>query len=618
MQLGKGNLLVFAAKVMAFLIICFAIGRLVEMVMVTQYFAHLHFTAALPALYKSLYVDFASACYGMLLFSIIYFLYQTTKWRFFYYTLQTLVFSILLIYSMVVFGESLLYKEWKTKLNMQALLHFTNPKEVFSTASVGQTIIFFGGTTLLTFILWQVWKRMQITKEFYPNKIWNFITLLPVLAIGGIGLRGGLQPIPVQISDACYSKVTEYNDIAINPLFSLGASIKSYVELEKRNPYACMNNADANKYCAQLFVDSFANTPKWLTVAKPNIVLIALESWSADCCSYGGGDAFAKHLDSFANAGLAFTNCYATGYVSDQGIPGILSGYPATAKTSIINESSKSIKLPCINQDLKTIGYHSAFYFGGQLNYGNIKNYVIQKQYDIVLEQQDLQSKTDMEQRLGICDADMALHFMNALNNATPPFFYNWFTVSSHPPYDVPMTKKQLTTQENDYVNSLVYSDSALGYFMALAKQQPWYKNTLFVFVADHSHNSHKHNDLTTPGRQRIPLVFYGDVIAKAYCGKKINYTVSQLDIAPTLVASVGLTNKTKQYIYSKNLFDASMHYAPFCFYDGAGVLCDSNLLCYRMDNMQTPASAIGTLSNKDTLQVKGFIQHVFEEFRRK
>jgi glucan phosphoethanolaminetransferase (alkaline phosphatase superfamily) len=353
MQLGKGNLLVFAAKVMAFLIICFAIGRLVEMVMVTQYFEHLHFTVALPALYKSLYVDFASACYGMLLFSIIYFLYQTTKWRFFYYTLQTLVFSILLIYSMVVFGESLLYKEWKTKLNMQALLHFTNPKEVFSTASVGQTIIFFGGTTLLTFILLHVWKRMQITKEFYPNKIWNFIMLLPVLAIGGIGLRGGLQPIPVQISDACYSKVTEYNDIAINPLFSLGASIKSYVELEKRNPYACMNNADADKYCAQLYIDSFANTPNWLTVAKPNIVLIALESWSADCCSYGGGDAFAIHLDSFANAGLAFTNCYATGYVSDQGIPGILSGYPATAKTSIINESSKSIKLPCINQDLK-------------------------------------------------------------------------------------------------------------------------------------------------------------------------------------------------------------------------------------------------------------------------
>ena len=114
-----------------------------------------------------------------------------------------------------------------------------------------------------------------------------------------------------------------------------------------------------------------------------------MEGWSAYGIKSFGGDNFAPFMDSLSRQGIRFSKFYPAGYVSDQGIPAVLSSFPCNPHISIINQSSKSAKLPCINEDLKKEGYQSGFMFGGDLTYGNIKSYIYNKKFDVVKEEKD-------------------------------------------------------------------------------------------------------------------------------------------------------------------------------------------------------------------------------------
>src|SRR6187401_2294296 len=98
-----------------------------------------------------------------------------------------------------------------------------------------------------------------------------------------------------------------------------------------------------------------------LSSAKPNIVFLILEGFTAYAVPNFGGDNYAPFLDSLSRNGVAFTRCYSAAYTSDQGMPAILSAYPSTPKISITNQSSKTKELPCISRDLKKLGYESGY-----------------------------------------------------------------------------------------------------------------------------------------------------------------------------------------------------------------------------------------------------------------
>jgi glucan phosphoethanolaminetransferase (alkaline phosphatase superfamily) len=79
---------------------------------------------------------------------------------------------------------------------------------------------------------------------------------------------------------------------------------------------------------------------------NPNVVLIILESFSSDLLGcMGARQSAAPFLDSLASRGLLFTQIYSSGFRTDQGLPSLLSGFPATPVFSIITYPEKS--LPC-------------------------------------------------------------------------------------------------------------------------------------------------------------------------------------------------------------------------------------------------------------------------------
>jgi len=530
---------------------------------------------------------------------------------------------------MAAFGEACLYREWKAKLSMQALSHFTNPSEVFKSASLGLTVLFFSLTIIFSWLYIKFYRKKVSAKHLHPlttepigTKVWKGIAfILSIVAFCAITIRGGLQAIPIQSSDAFFCTQPLVNDAAVNPFWNIVYNIIDYENHFKENPYKDFPQQKADSITRSLFKIDKDTTAVFLTTNRPNIVYIILEGWSAYCVKSYGGDDFAPFIDSLSRQGIRFTKLYPAGYVSDQGIPAVLSSYPTMSHISIINQDSKSAPLPCINQDLKKYGYQSGFVFGGDLNYGNIRSYVYNKQFDVVKEERDFDGSFS-HGKLGVQDKDMAKEYIKLINAAKPPFVYAWFTLSSHMPYDYPGKQKQLTPIENDYVNSIIYADGALKQFFNDAKKQPWYKNTLFVIVSDHSHTSHRNFNVYDSEHHRIPLLFFGDVINPLYRGKVIDSVYSQLDITCTLLKQMGLNDEAKQYIWSKNMFNAyTKSFAFFCNFSGAGFITNQGFIAYQHDVKELVFNTLGNnkqLADSLTMYSKAFQESVYEDYRLK
>lgn len=539
-------------------------------------------------------------------------------------------YLFIVIYSLTAVGEACLYREWKSKLSMQALQHFLHPSEVFKTTSLGLTFLFFGLSAIFIFLFIKLYNRkislqlvVPLNVESFLKRSWKgLLYFVVIIVFSGLSIRGGLQQIPIQSSDAFFCTQPIANDVAVNPLWNIVYNIVDYENHFKENPFKDFAQADADKLVSDLYKVEKDTTIQFLSNARPNIVFIIMESWSASVIKSFGGDDFAPFVDSLSRQGIRFSKLYPAGYVSDQGIPAVLSGYPSVSRISVINQSSKSAKLPCINQDLKAYGYQSGFVFGGDLNYGNIKSYVFNKEFGVVKEEKDFDSNLDRG-KLGIQDGDMQKEYLRYLNEAKQPFVYSWFTLSSHMPYDYPGDKKQLVNhKENDYINSIGYADNSFRQFFEQAKKQPWYSNTLFVIVADHSHADHHDYSVYDAEYHRIPLLFFGDVIKSEFRGKNIETVFSQLDIPVTILKQMGLNKEATQYTWSKNMFNPTVnHFAYYCSFAGGGVVSDSGSIGYQHGLAEPvinhlPKNKI--LVDSLTKITKAFQQSVFEDYRLK
>jgi phosphoglycerol transferase MdoB-like AlkP superfamily enzyme len=522
--------------------------------------------------------------------------------------------DLTLIYILIGIGEIILYQEWKTKLNMQAVSHFTNPAEVFKTSSIWQTISFFVGVIVLIYFANRVIKFItssSIKKSIFENSL----GLLFSAAFCGTFFRGGWQPIPIQESDVCYSTNLVCNDLAINPLFSFGNSAFQYTLGREKNQFQFTDQQITKDEIAFMLNKNNYPIVSLSKVKNPNLIFIVWESASADCSAYFGGDNYTPNFDLIASKGLSFTNCIATGNQSDQGMPGIFSGHPTTPSVSLINQTHKNKSLPSFIPFLKNKGYQSAYFFGGQLAYGNIKSYLIHLGFERLIEEKDI--KEDFfRQRLGYCDGSMSTYYLEQLKIAKQPFVYSWFTLSSHMPYDIPMPHIQLNAKENGYLNSMVYTDSVLGQFIKNAESEEWYKNSLIIIIADHSHNTHKNRSFNSLGYYRIPLVITGGALTDSLKGIKKTKIVSQTDLAGTLLRGINADDSLiRKFEFSRDLFANTNAPVSFCYYAGGGLAFDTSMAGYDLSQkiFVTNNSSKGQL---DT--TKKWLQYIYDDYLKR
>ncbi len=293
----------------------------------------------------------------------------------------------------------------------------------------------------------------------------------------------------------------------------------------------------------------------------------------------------------------------------------IFGGFPAHPISSITVQPDKFSKLTTITHKLIAQGYHTSFYFGGQLIYGNIRGFILHNGFERITELENFGNDVK-KGKLGVHDEFLLARQLNDLNKEKEPFFSALFTLSSHSPYDQPMEEVLHWGQnEKQYINSAYYTDHSLGEYFRNTRKQPWFKNTLFILVADHSHNSYRNWPFTTPMYHKIPLLFLGDVIKDEFKGTTISKLANQPDIASTLLHQLNIG--AEEFHWSRNLFNPySPEFAYFSFEEGVGWIRPAGHFVYdarvkHFNELSLPDAS------KDSIirEGKSYLQAVFEEY---
>lgn len=485
--------------------------------------------------------------------------------------------NILFIFltSLISAGEINLYGEWLSKINFTALSHFENPSEVIRTSSSSHYLITIL-CILVGFSFFKIYKSWFRKYKIFNNhsislkkSLINLLLYPLLLGLMLIVIRGGVQPIPINMSDAYFSNSNTLNDIAVNQNWNFFQSILKNRTNLKGNPYKKFSVEDV-EYFKDKFEDTSTSKLEILDNKNPNIVFIILESWSSDCIkSLEGLSGITPNFDTLVDQGYLFTDFYSNGFTSDQGMSSIFSSFPSFPSVNIIQQSDKSRLLPTINKKLSN--HQSSFFFGGQLTYGNIKGYLLSNGFDIVKD--ELNYKHLPSGGLGVHDEFMFNQFLTEIDKLNKPFFTTLFTISSHSPYDHPGERNiSFSSREDPYVNSVAYTDKFLGDFMRKVKLKDYYKNTLFIIVSDHSHNSPIKRRVAEKERFKIPMLWYGEPIKPQFRGKKNKNLGSHFDIAKSLLNQMDI--ESSEFIYSRDLFsETKKRFVPFVFPKGYAMI---------------------------------------------
>ncbi len=507
--------------------------------------------------YHALALDFSMTCYLVLPVFFALVVNILVPGRFFPWFYKIYTGILLFACSFILGGELGIYREWQTKLNLKALMYLQRPTEAYASTS-GASFFFLLFLAIATFVLWFWLYRKYFLPKLNPCsqrylQCILFLLLTPVFLF--FGIRGGFSKFPITVSNAQFSQSPILNDAATNSAYYLAFNVMKGSSFMQKNPFDFYPQAEAEQTVANLFEAEKDSTLQVLANRRPNIVLVILEGWSADMVESLGGDAgITPQFRNLEKGGLLFTDFFANGNRSQQGISALLSSYPPIMYSHIVDYPDKYAKLPSFPAELKKSGYQTLFMYGGDLFFGNIYPYILFNQFDKVLTESDFNARIKRG-RLGVHDEFLYERALAEMGSMKEPFLAAMFTLSSHIPYDQPLQNAlKWNFKGMDYVNSVYYADQCLGNFIRKAQQQPWYKNTLFVFVADHGHPTYKNHYHLSDTYHHIPMLWYGEALDPEWKGKDYAGLGSHVDFAKTLMTQMGLP--ATDYSWGSNLFN--------------------------------------------------------------
>ncbi len=561
-----------------------------------------NYSEVIKSLWFGARMDLSMAAYFTLPVALLLLLHIFTQNRFLKKLVKIYTTLLFIIVSLLILSDIFLFKAWGYHVDAGALNYLKNPKEAF--ASTAHLPIFWIVLVYLAFVVFIIWAIHKFINYSWPQNRarlqWYFQLPVWLLLMGLfiIPLRGGFQLAPLNQSSVYFSANNFANQAAINVPWNFMHSL-THKTSDKKNPYVFMDMNAARNITDSLlraagtttfFVDSAA--------AKPiNVIYIIWESFTEKATHLKkDGIEITPNFNQQKKEGIYYSNIYASGDRTDKGIVAILSSFPAQPTTSIVKTPSKVAKLPMLSKTFNEQNYYTSFYYGGELEFANIKAYLVNGNFKHFVSVDDFSEK-DRNSKWGAHDGVVMQKLLNGLNSQPQPFFTTWLTLSSHEPFETPVpTAIKGNSDEDKFLNSLHYSDQVLNDFISEAKKQNWWQNTLVVVMADHGH------PMPATGKKidnfKMPVLFLGGALTTQNI---INSAVgSQTDITPTVLTQLNLN--AADYKWGKNLANPNTKaWAYFSFINGFGYVEDQNYFIY--DNVGKQISE----SNKtpDAIQLK-------------
>jgi phosphoglycerol transferase MdoB-like AlkP superfamily enzyme len=520
-------------------------------------------------------------------------------------------FCIVALLSFLATADCELYKAWGYRMDITPLQYFKSPEEMGASIYASPLLLLVTIFIVISILFIWIYKYFEryILIRVPRFSIVNLLISLFLVAFLFVPIRGGIQKIPINQSDVYFSEKIFANHASLNLPWNLMSSILNKNSTE--NPFDYLPGDKAIALVNNLYNTGPKKIPPVLNVKKPNIIFIIMESFTAKLVGCVGGEkGVTPNLDKIAGDGLLFTNIYAAGDRSEKGQVAVLSGYPNQAITSIIKKPVKTEKLPQITKVLEENGYHTSYTYGGELEFANIKSYLLNAGFDDLVSKYSF-SSSERTTSWGVHDHIVLNRFFQDVKKEQQPFFATLFTLSSHEPYDVPMVPRFKGKDETTlFKNSIAYTDSCIGVFINELKRDPLWQNTLIVFVADHGHPLPGHDANDAPSKFHIPLIFTGGALNVKGVVKNIG---SQTDIATTVLDQLGISSV--DFKWGKDLLDSSAHqFAFYNFNNGFGFVTPSGI--FTIDNISK--KIIYQTGNIDSVIInngKAYMQISYQDF---
>ena len=415
---------------------------------------------------------------------------------------------------------------------------------------------------LVLIILFIIRKIAQIKRtkssDTYLKEIGLFI-LITILLLGSI--RGKIKGKPFSISDAFVVNKTASGNLALNGCYTLYRTFKKggnkkiytfYSKEEALNTSKELLSSNrfeftSTKYPLERSLSQIDSSSK-----KHNVVIVLLESWSSKYVdSFGDNNLkVTPNFDALAKDGLKFPNFYANGQRSIEGITALFTGIPVLKEFSFLGSGLELSNLSYLGTLAKENGYSTIAMQSSKRGSFRVDSITKMAGFDDYYGAEDMPLIGDEDKnskpRFGTWDGNMYDLLHKKLSIQKEPFLSFAFTSTTHTPFYSPGKKWEAYPHNNKnlfgYLNTLKYADDKLGLFMKKAKKEPWFDNTIFIFMADHTigfgddTEMFKGTNISIKNREleemRIPLIIYAPQIFQA---KTIETIGSQADIIPTL-----------------------------------------------------------------------------------
>jgi phosphoglycerol transferase MdoB-like AlkP superfamily enzyme len=490
------------------------------------------------------------------------------------------IFTLLTIFVLVFtfFAEITFWDEFKTRFNFIAVDYLIYTHEVVENIEQSYPLpLLIAGVLLITFlVLFVFYKQKDFQNAFtqtatFKERIIVFIT----------GLVCCLLFTTFITNNQAEWSENRYNaEISKSGIYSFFAAFRNnqmkydafYTSIDNEKAFGIIkdklkeenSNYKSNNFSIHRTIKDTTN----LSETKKNVVFILVESLSASFMKeFGNTENCTPFLDSLAQKSVFFNNLYATGTRTVRGMEAVTLSIPPTPGQSIVKRPENQ-NLYTISNVFKGKGYTSNFFYGGDGYFDNMNAYFGGNGFTIydrgrgsVLSDKIKTTRHNIsddevtyENAWGICDEDIYNKMINVADvhyKNNQPFFNFVMTTSNHRPYTYPDNAIDIpsgTSREG----AVKYTDYALRKMFEKAKDKPWYKNTVFIIIADHCASSAGKDEIDV-ANYHIPAFI---VNLPSELNQKINKQCSQIDIFPTFFALQNWTYESD--FFGKNVLNSN------------------------------------------------------------
>ncbi|UEA87048.1 LTA synthase family protein [Alistipes senegalensis] len=465
------------------------------------------------------------------------------------------LFVVLYVGAIVFNGisEYFFWNEFGVRYNFIAVDYLVYTNEVVGNIMESYPVVpmTLGIVVVTLLITWYLFRRDLVQAEYLKG--WRWKAVVAPAYIAALFAAIGLLNFNTRFQDSGNVYV---NELQANGLYKFyDAFVKNSLDYEQF--YITRPEAEAEAFVHGVYGSTGDNlhavSAGGGSEIRRNIVLVTIESMSASYMErFGNTESITPVLDSLYRLGMAFDRVYATGNRTVRGLEAVTLSLPPCPGQSIIKRPNNA-GMHSTGALLREKGYNVTYFYGGNSYFDNMETFFSGNGYDIVDQKSYSPEEITFANIWGVCDEDAYRKVIRTLGEQSQdgkPFFAHVMTVSNHRPFTYPAGKIRIPNDSKTRAGGVLYTDYALGQFLAEASKQPWFDNTIFLITADHCASS--------AGRTEIPLHKYhipALIFAPGFVApQQIEGIVSQIDLMPTLLSLLDMDYDS--HFYGRSIFD--------------------------------------------------------------